>query len=212
MHRIRSTDEDVVMPPEGTRVSAEQQQLLQRWIDAGAEWPQSATTQHWAYIAPQRSELPTVPTAMADWVRHPIDRFVAARLTAAGFAPAASAEPGKLLRRVSLDLIGLPPTLEQLAAFQRDPSPEHYERIVDELLASPRYGEKWARQWLDLARYADSNGFQADQFREVWAYRDWVIQAMNNDLSFDQFTIQQLAGDLLPEATIEQKIATGFHR
>ncbi|MEQ9068459.1 MAG: DUF1553 domain-containing protein, partial [Gimesia chilikensis] len=122
------------------------------------------------------------------------------------------AEPARLLRRVSLDLIGLPPTPEQVAAFEKDPSPAAYEKYVDSLLKSPRYGEKWARQWLDLARYADSNGFQADQLREMWLYRDWVINALNRDMPFNQFTIQQIAGDLMPDASLDQKIATGFHR
>ena len=129
-----------------------------------------------------------------------------------GLTPSPPEQPARLLRRVFLDLIGLPPTPAEVDEFLADPSAEHFAQIVDRLLASPRYGEKWARQWLDLARYADSNGYQADQFRSVWAYRDWVINAFNADMPFDQFTIEQLAGDLLPNATIEQKIATGFHR
>jgi hypothetical protein len=199
------------MPPEGEPLSQEQIDLLRRWIDAGAEWPESATgPKHWAYVKPVRPALPEVHDTA--WSRNEIDRFVLARLEAEGLSPSPAADPAKLIRRVYLDLIGLPPTVEQVDAFLSDPTPARYEQIVDELLRSPRYGEKWARQWLDLARYADTNGYQADQFRELWAYRDWVINAMNDDLPYDRFTIEQIAGDLLPGATIEQKIATGFHR
>jgi Protein of unknown function (DUF1553)/Protein of unknown function (DUF1549) len=167
---------------------------------------------HWAYVKPVRPGLPAV--ADKAWVRNPIDAFVLARLEAHGLHPSPPADRARLIRRVWLDLIGLPPTPEQVAAFVNDPSggDEAYEKVVDRLLASPRYGEKWARPWLDLARYADSNGFQADQLRDSWAYRDWVIHAFNADMPFDQFTVEQLAGDLLPNATPEQKIATGFHR
>ncbi len=169
-----------------------------------------AQTAHWAYRAPVRPAEPEV--ARSDWPRNPIDSFVLARLEAEGRTPAPRAEPARLLRRLHLDLIGLPPTPEEVEAFVADPSPAAYARVVDRLLASPRFGEHHARQWLDLARYADSNGFQADQLRDSWAYRDWVIDALNDDMPFDRFTIGQLAGDLLPEATLEQRIATGFHR
>jgi len=205
--------EDERMPPDGEPLSPEQIDTLRRWIAAGAEWPAGPSgPKHWAYVAPQRPELPKV--SRPDWVRNEIDHFVLAKLQAASppLGPSDAADPAKLLRRVSLDLIGLPPSIDELDAFLADPTQQHYEQIVDRLLNSPRYGEKWARQWLDLARYADSNGFQADQFRQMWAYRDWVIQSMNDDLPFDQFTIEQIAGDLLPNATLEQQIATGFQR
>ena len=205
--------EDERMPPEGDGLSVSEIATLRRWIDAGAVWPeQNEQPQHWAYVAPVRAAIPQ--TQHPDWVRNAIDAFVLRKLSAQqpALEPSQPATPAKLLRRVYLDLVGLPPSVEELDAFLADPSPEHYEQIVDRLLKSPRYGEKWARQWLDLARYADSNGFQADQFRSMWAYRDWIIRAMNDDMPFDQFTIEQIAGDLLPDATIEQRIATGFQR
>jgi hypothetical protein len=146
------------------------------------------------------------------WIRNPIDRFVLARLEREGLRPAPEANRETLIRRVSLDLIGLPPTLAEVDAFLADTSPDAYERVVDRLLASPHYGERWARPWLDLARYADTNGYEKDRRRSAWMYRDWVIDALNRDLSFRDFTLQQIAGDMLPEATTEQKIATGFHR
>jgi hypothetical protein len=178
-------------------------------LAAGLEaWGNEPT--HWAYVKPTAPSLPTVERI--DWGCNPIDHFVLARVEAAGLQPSPPATAAQRLRRMTFDLIGLPPTPEQLEAFLADPSPEAYEQTVDRLLNSPRYGEKWARHWLDLARYSDSNGFQADQLRDLWAYRDWVIRAMNADMPFDQFTIEQLAGDLLPEATQEQLIATGFHR
>lgn len=160
---------------------------------------------HWAYRKPQRPPLP-------ETAAHPVDAFVRARLAAAGLQPSRRADKAALLRRVSLDLTGLPPRLDELEAFLRDDSKDAYEKVVDRLLASPRYGEHQARPWLDLARYADSNGFQADQLRDSWAYRDWVIRALNADMPFDRFTIEQLAGDLLPDPTPAQRIATGFHR
>ena len=161
--------------------------------------------QHWAYRKPMR---PAVPTGEA----HPIDAFVRKRLAARGMGAATQANRATLLRRVHLDLVGLPPSVDELDAFLLDKSANAYEKVVDRLLASPRFGEHHARPWLDLARYADSNGFQADQLRESWAYRDWVIQALNDDMPFDRFTIEQIAGDLLPEPTLAQRIATGFHR
>ncbi|WP_197443481.1 PSD1 and planctomycete cytochrome C domain-containing protein [Maioricimonas rarisocia] len=215
IRRVTATPESGErMPPEGAGLSAEEIETLRRWIDAGAEWDGTGEEQprHWAYERPLRPDVPEV--RREGWNRNPIDAFILSRLAADGAAlePSDPAEPGKLLRRVYLDLIGLPPTVEELNAFLADPSQTHYEQIVDRLLASPRYGEKWARQWLDLARYADSNGFQADQFREIWAWRDWVIEAFNRDMPFDEFTIAQLAGDLLPGATLADRIATGFHR
>ena len=162
---------------------------------------------HWAYRRPVR---PPVPEASSG--QHPVDAFVARRRAAVGLHGAPREQPARLLRRLHLDLVGLPPSVEAVEAFEADPSDEAWAEQVEALLASPRFGEHWARHWLDLARYADSNGFQADQLRESWAYRDWVIDALNEDMPFDQFTIEQLAGDLLPSATVAQRVATGFHR
>ncbi|MAG58927.1 MAG: hypothetical protein CMJ83_21785, partial [Planctomycetes bacterium] len=167
-------------------------------------------SRHWAYRAPVRRTPPDVVNGA--WVRNAIDRFALARLELAGISPASALDRARLIRRLSLDLIGLPPTLAEVDAFANDRSPHAYERLVDRLLASARYGEHFARHWLDLARYADSNGFQADQLRESWAYRDWVIDAMNRDLPYDQFAVEQIAGDLLPQPTLAQRIATGFNR
>ena len=161
-------------------------------------------------MKPSRPELPAV--SRGDWARTAIDRFVLARLEREKLTPSPEASRPTLLRRVTLDLTGLPPTPEEVDAFLADTAPDAYERVVDRLLASPRYGERWARPWLDLARYADTNGYEKDNRRDIWKYRDWVIDAFNRDLPFDQFTVEQIAGDLLPKPTIEQKIATGFHR
>jgi hypothetical protein len=165
---------------------------------------------HWAYKRPVRYPPPAGkdPT----WARNPIDNFILARLEAEGLKPSAEASKETLIRRLSLDLIGLPPTIAEVNAFLADKSSNAYEKLVDRLLASPHYGERWARPWLDLARYADTHGYEKDMRRRMWPYRDWVIQAINKDMPFDQFTIEQIAGDLLPNATIEQKVATGFHR
>ncbi len=200
-----------LMPLDGDPVSPAELAVLRRWISSGASWPDSlAVDQHWAYQKPTRPKLPTMSSQ--DWVRNDIDRFVLSRIEEAGLSPSPTANKARLLRRVSLALTGLPPSIEEVEAFLKSDSPRAYEEYVDRLLKSPRYGEHWARQWLDLARYADSNGFQADQLRDSWAYRDWVIKALNAGLPFDQFVVEQLAGDLLPNATLEQKIATGFHR
>ncbi|MDX2034098.1 MAG: DUF1549 and DUF1553 domain-containing protein [Blastocatellia bacterium] len=165
---------------------------------------------HWAFLAPVRPSLPAVKNRA--WVRNPIDQFVLARLEQNGLTPSPEAARTQLLRRLSLDLTGLPPTIEELDRFLNDKAPDAYERQVDRLLASPHYGERWGRHWLDVARYADTNGFEKDQARSIWPWRDWVIQALNDDKPFDQFTIEQLAGDLLPNPTLEQRIATGFLR
>ena len=175
----------------------------------------TADPEHWSYVKPARPELPAV--ARTAWPRTPLDRFVLARLEREKLSPSPDASKATLLRRVSLDLTGLPPTPAELDAFLADTTPDAYDRVVDRLLASPRYGERWARPWLDLARYADTNGYEKDNRRSIWKYRDWVIDALNRDLPFDQFTIEQIAGDMLPDATdqqrnLEQKIATGFHR
>ncbi len=190
-----STGDELMPPPESNRkLSAKDKALLKQWIESGGDY-----AKHWAYEAPVKPE-------------GTLDDFVKRKLDERGLTFSEKAEKWKLLRRVSLDLVGLPPTTEELRAFLEDESPDPYAKVVDRLLASPRFGEKWARSWLDLARYADSNGFQADQIRDSWAYRDWVINAFNSNMPFDQFTIEQLAGDLLPDATSDQKIATGFHR
>lgn len=203
--------DDEIMPAIGQPLPAAQVAIIRRWIAQGALWPEDfELSKHWAYTAAKRPELP--PVANSTWPRNPIDHFVMRRLQQEGMEPSPQADPAKLMRRVSLDLIGLPPSPEEVNAYLADDSDDAYERLVDRLLNSPHFGERWARPWLDLARYADSHGFQRDNFRDIWAYRDWVIAALNDDMPFDQFTIEQLAGDLLPEATEAQKIATGFHR
>lgn len=199
------------MPPEGEPLSKAEVVTLREWIDHGAVWPKNIVldAKHWAYDAPQR---PSLPTTKSDWGTNPIDSFVLAKLDQRKLEPTQRASKERLIRRVYLDLIGIAPSPREVDVFLADQSPGAYERLVERLLASPRYGERWTRQWLDLARYADSNGFQADQFRSMWAYRDWVIDAFNSDMPFDEFTIQQIAGDLLPKATVQQRVATGFHR
>jgi hypothetical protein len=210
VRRIESADESDVMPPPSANkpLSAQQKAILKAWIAAGATYQA-----HWAFTPPVRPGLPVVQDKA--WPKNGIDRFVLARLEAAGLKPAPQADRYTLLRRVSLDLVGLPPSEEEAVAFladyERDPEGA-YERLVERLLASPHYGERWARRWLDLARYADTNGYEKDRVRSIWPYRDWVINALNADMPFDQFTIEQLAGDMLPNATQAQRIATGFHR
>jgi hypothetical protein len=208
LRRIHLPDgSDEKMPPASTKLelTGEQREILKRWIAAGAEY-----RPHWAFVAPRRPPLPAV--RMASWPRNGIDRFVLARLEAEGLQPSAPADRHTLARRVFLDLIGVPPTPEEADEFVNDASPDAYERLVERLLASPAYGERWARRWLDLARYADTNGYEKDRARSMWPYRDWVIQAINDDLPFDQFTIDQIAGDMRPNASLSQRIATGFHR
>lgn len=207
LERIHSTDPDTQMPPPDSNrsLSPAEKQLLERWIAAGADYET-----HWAFVPPQRPALPAVQHAQ--WVRNPIDRFVLAKLEAAGLSPSQPADRATLIKRLSIDLTGLPPTLAEVDAFVADPDPLAYERLVDRLLASSHYGERLALPWLDAARYADSNGFQQDGDTWQWIWRDWVVQALNADLPFDQFTIWQLAGDLLPDATTEQKVASGFNR
>ncbi len=195
------------MPPVSSHrmLTEVQKQTLKTWIEQGAVWKD-----HWAFVTPVRPALPAVKNA--GWVRNPIDAFILARLEANGLEPAAEADRHTLIRRVTLDLTGLPPAPEEVDAFVNDGSPDAYEKLVDRLLASPRYGEQRARYWLDVARYADSQGLHIDNYREMWPYRDWVIAAFNRNLPFDRFTIEQLAGDLLPGATLDQKIASGFQR
>ena len=205
------------MPYESEPLVAGDIELLRRWIDQGATHPaderplgQSGTSQHWAFQPIRRPPLPRVK--QAGWPRGAMDRFILAKLEAAGFEPSPEADRPTLIRRVMLDLVGLPPTWKDVERFVHDTRPDAYERLVDRLLASPSYGERWGRHWLDVARYADSDGYTVDGPRSIWKYRDWVVEALNRDLPFDRFTIEQLAGDLLPGATRRQMIATGFHR
>ncbi len=205
--RITTDDPEQRMPPpdSGHELTKEQITLLQRWIDQGAQY-----TRHWSFVKPIQPELPNVKHA--ELIKHPIDAFVLAKLEEHQFSLSQTADRYALIRRLSLDLTGLPPTPEEANAFVQDNAPKAYERLVDRLLESQRYGEHWARMWLDLARYADTKGYEKDQPREIWRYRDWVIEALNTDMPYDQFTLEQLAGDLLPDATPEQQLATAFHR
>jgi mono/diheme cytochrome c family protein len=205
--RLVTEDPDEIMPPPSVKhpMAPEQIDILRRWIEHGGGYEA-----HWAYLPPRQAPLPAVKET--GWPRGAIDQFVLARLEAEGLTPSPEADRATLVRRVSLDLIGLPPTVEEADAFINDAAPDAYEKLVDRLLASPRYGERWARRWLDLARYADTNGYEKDRPRSIWPWRDWVIRALNADMPFDRFTIEQLAGDLLPEAGEDQLVATGFHR
>lgn len=195
------------MPPESSNktLSEDEKKTLVEWIRQGAEYKE-----HWAFVKPVRPDLPRVKDSR--WPKNAIDYFVLAALEENGFAPEKEADRRTLVRRVSLDVTGLPPTIEEVEAFVNDKSPDAYEKVVDRLLASPRYGERMAMDWMDYARYADSNGYQADYERYQWRWRDWVIDAFNANMPYDQFTVEQLAGDMLPNATMEQKLATGFNR
>ncbi len=207
VERIVSNDADARMPPPEShkQLTAKQSELLRRWIEQGAPYEG-----HWAFVPPAKVEPPAVKRA--DWPTNPVDRFVLAGLEAGSLSPSPEAGKEALIRRVTLDLTGLPPTLQEVDAFLSDASDGAYEKVVDRLLASPQYGERMAVNWLDAARYADTNGYQVDRDREIWRWREWVIAAFNRNVRFDQFTIEQLAGDLLPNPTQEQLIATGFHR
>lgn len=206
MARVTSSDPETRMPYHAASLSSQQINMLRRWIKQGAKWED-----HWAFVAPKSQSLPKVNHA--GWVRGPIDQFILSRLEKERLEPSAEADKFELLRRASLDLTGLPPSYEEQAAFLADSSPDAYEKQVDRLLESPRYGERWASMWLDLARYADSKGYEADRERPgVWPYRDWIIDAYNRNIPYDQFVIKQLAGDLLPDASFEDLIATSFHR
>lgn len=216
---ISGTDEDFGrMPPEGKGqpLTAAEIGLIRAWIDQGAKWPNAAQLaaagkDHWSLKPVVRPPLPTVHRAA--WLRGPIDAFVLTRLEQERIAPSPPAEMAALLRRLYLDLIGLPPTPEEVTALLGDGRPDAVERLVDKLLASPHFGERWGRHWLDLARYADSDGYEKDRPRPfAFRYRDWVIAAINADMPYDQFTIEQLAGDMLPGANQEQLLAVGFHR
>lgn len=210
IRRVATDDMDDRMPPKGEPLEPAQIAALRAWMDAGAVWPEKDLKKHWSFLPPTHPEPPRVSNEK--WARNEIDRFILARLEKEGLAPGREADRRTLIRRLSLDLTGLPPTPAEAEAFSRDRSPRAYEDLVDRLLASPHYGENIARWWLDLARYADSNGYQVDSTRSIWPYRDWVINALNKNMRFDEFTIEQLAGDLLPNATLEQKVATGYNR
>lgn len=204
LKRIKHHDPELRMPLEADPLSEEEIELLTEWIKQGAEWEG-----HWAF---NKLEPISLSTISADWINRKIDYFVLKKLEDNNLQPSPQADKATLLRRVSLDLIGLPPTINELQGFINDQSPDAYEKVVDRLLASPDYGERWAAMWMDLARYADSKGYEADRERSIWKYRDWLIKAFNEDMPFDQFTKEQLAGDLLPDPTDDQLIATAFHR
>jgi hypothetical protein len=207
VERILSDDADLMMPPPATKktLTAAQKATLQQWIAQGAEYEL-----HWSLLAPERPAPPTVQDAA--WVKNPIDAFILAKLEAAGLKPAPEADRRTLARRLSLDLIGLPPDPKLVEEFVADPADNAYEKYVERLMALPQWGEHRGRHWLDVARYADTHGIHFDNYREIWAYRDWVIAAFNQNMPFDQFTVEQLAGDLLPNPTLDQKVATGFCR
>jgi|TARA_B110000263_G_scaffold25252_1_gene19353 hypothetical protein len=207
IHRIVSDDDEIKMPPvdSGKTLTQQEIELIQQWISEGADW-----NKHWAYEAPQHSPL---PRPIRNWQQNnPIDLFIQARLKQLRLRPETQAEKETLIRRLTLDLTGLPPTIDEIDRFLSDDSPEAYEQIVDRLLKSPRYGEHLARNWLDAARYADTHGLHLDNERSIWPYRDWVIQAFNNNMPFDKFTVEQLAGDLLPTPSLKNRVATGFNR
>jgi hypothetical protein len=215
---VAGADPDVVMPPSGKRLTGEEVGRLRAWIEQGANWPEDAPadsrsggqSEHWAFRPVTRPAVPAVRDRA--WPRNAIDHFILARLENEGLRPAPEADRVTLIRRLSLDLLGLPPSPAEVDAFLTDTRPGAYERLVDRLLASPHYGERWGRHWLDAARYADSDGYNGDSARPIWKYRDWVIAALNRDMPFDRFTLAQLAGDLLSGATVADRIATGFHR
>ncbi len=208
LRRLTTNDPDELMPPpdDGKKLSAEQRNLLRKWVSTGAEW-----STHWAYRPRSKTAPPKVKDA--EWVRNPIDRFVLAQLESAGVPPSPAANGYTLIRRLYYDLLGLPPDPKAVDTFVNDPSPDAYEKLVDHLLSSPHFGERWGRHWLDKARYADSDGYEKDRPRlNAWRYRDWVINSINDDLPFDQFSVEQLAGDLLPNSTENQHLATAFNR
>jgi hypothetical protein len=219
IHYVGGIVEDMVMPPkgQGEPLTRDEVARLRAWIDQGAKWPAEVTLQradtekkHWAFVPPVRPALLAVPDS--HWPRNAIDYFVSTKLQAAGLKPSPEADKITLARRLYLDLIGLPPTPKEVDAFAADASPKAYENLVEKLLASPHYGERWGRHWLDAARYADSDGFEKDMSRQIYFYRDWVVKAFNRDLPYDRFITEQLAGDLLPNRTQDQIVATGFLR
>ena len=222
IHLVGAVDPERVMPPGGEQLTPNEISILRAWIDQGATWgdgtggsaqeiTRTEESTHWSFRPLRRPPVPPVRDSI--WVRNPIDSFVLAGLEKEEISPSPEADRTTLIRRLSLDLIGLPPTVDEVSEFQEDDSHEAYEHLVDRLLDSPHYGEKWARYWLDLARYSDSDGYRQDDFRpHAWRYRHWVIQAFNRDMPFDRFTVEQIAGDVLPYSTVDQKVATGFHR
>jgi hypothetical protein len=205
IHRIKSDDPDFRMPMNEEPLSKEEIKILEKWISQGAEWED-----HWAFLKPEKEEVPEIDDEK--WAQNEIDNFILARLEEEGLEPSEEADRRTLIRRVSMDLIGLPPSLEEIEAFESDASEDAYEQMVDRLLNSKHFGERWAAMWMDLARYADSKGYEKDGHREMWKFRDWLIDAFNENLPFDEFTIQQLAGDLIPEPTMDSQVATAFHR
>jgi hypothetical protein len=207
VQRINEHDHDLVMPPPEVkqRLTVAEKATLRRWIEAGASY-----SEHWAFVAPRRPALPAV--AKTRWPRNAIDRFVLARLEKKALTPSSVADRRTLIRRLSLDLTGLPPTSQEVRSLIEDSSANAYEKVVDRLLASPRFGERMAQHWLDFARYADSDGYHDDTTRAMWPYRDYVIQSFNKNKGFDKFTREQIAGDQFPDATLEQKVASAFHR
>lgn len=218
LHLVRGDDPDAVMPAKGPRLSPAEIETLTTWIRQGASWPDNAATSgevaptHWSFIKPR---LPEIPPGLKhhQWIRNPIDAFVLAKLEENAIEPSPEADRYTLIRRASLDLIGLPPTPQEVDAFVNDSRPDAYEQLIDRLLANPHFGERWARMWLDVARYADSAGYGSDPLRKtIYRYRDWVIDAFNRNLPYDQFTIDQIAGDLLPHPTMDDLIATAFNR
>lgn len=216
IRHVTSADPDEMMPPKGDRLTAAQIATLKKWIDQGANWPELADSKeskqkrHWAFKAPVKPAVPAVKTRA--WVRNSVDNFILAKLEKEKLSPSPEADKITLLRRLYIDLIGLPPTPRQVDAFLADDSKDAYKKVVEELLASPHYGERWGRHWLDAARYADSDGYEKDMSREVWPYRDYVVNVFNHDLPYNQFIIEQIAGDLLPNRTQDQIVATGFLR
>ena len=207
--RITSADEDIRMPPadHGARLSAHEVDILRQWVQQGAKY-----AMHWSYVTPVRPDVPVPDAGHSAWPHNAVDNFMLRRMKQHGLTPSAEADRYALARRVFLDLTGLPPTVAEVDAFVADADPQAYEKLVDDLLQRPAFGEHWARKWLDLARYADSAGYADDPPRTIWGYRDWVIKAINSNMPFDQFTKEQIAGDLLPDATESQLIATAFHR
>jgi hypothetical protein len=208
VRRIISDDEKEVMPPPAVKkpLTEKEKEILKAWVAAGAKYEQ-----HWSFVPVKRPPVPEIRNPKLE-IRNDIDRFVLAKLSDNGLSQSPPADKPTLIRRVYLDLIGIPPSPAEVDEFVSDKAADAYEKLVEKLLKSPQYGERWARKWLDLARYADTNGYEKDRRRSIWPYRDWVIKALNDDLPFDQFTIEQLAGDLLPNATQSQRVATGFHR
>src|SRR5437899_3114455 len=213
--KVAGTAEGPAMPLSGEKLTPEQIDSIRTWIDQGARWPEGLVAEarpakkHWAYLKPVRPSVPEVNDRA--WFRNPIATFVLARLEKESLKPSPEASKENLIRRVTLDLVGLPPSPDDVEAFLADRNPDAYERVVDRLLASPHYGERWARPWLDLARYSDTNGYEKDRRRTAWKWRDWVIAAFDADMPFRQFTIEQIAGDMLADAGPDQRIASGFH-